>query len=406
MAPTQGHCDLSFEEVDALIREDHRRDIARRVQCPPVIAPQGTAHASMVPSRCTFVRSLSDDAAEITDVSAESTPGMDIEVLLQEDSGAFISTDEEPLPIGNEFGTTFQPLSVVPSDNGMDMEVFFWNEDFDASSSNNVSLGTTEHPSLDTTDCGSDTEILRALSEDVYDAFLSLSKDFDDAFLSWSEDFDDAFLSWSEDFDDVFMSFESFWIHEVHGDVWPLFDDFDSTTDVASVSSDEDVDSSSSSEQASSKDVLLIYRDVLEQFRRDYLSTGKSEYAASSIDVKNKLGYEDRDILFGRGGKMNQHAGNQTLRERAKKLRIVYWSTRGKKVKQIVSQMLVDSFNLEGARFLKKCRTTGKWTVVSNKEARTKAGQVLCQPYDPEKAAIKRTKYPKKSAKKKASTKK
>eukprot|EP00934_Nitzschia_sp_Nitz4_P008301 Nitzschia sp. Nitz4//scaffold1_size375055//282622//283975//NITZ4_000308-RA/size375055-augustus-gene-0.724-mRNA-1//-1//CDS//3329541141//8291//frame0 len=84
------------------------------------------------------------------------------------------------------------------------------------------------------------------------------------------------------------------------------------------------------------------------------------------------------DVLMGRGGKNNQHSGNETLRGFARQHSQAY-SCASKKEKSDISRELVRLMReLEpAARFLKYDADTNKWEDVGDDVAREKTSQVL-----------------------------
>lgn len=86
----------------------------------------------------------------------------------------------------------------------------------------------------------------------------------------------------------------------------------------------------------------------------------------------------EHDVLMGRGGKNNQHSGNETLREFARE-RCEDYRIACKKVKSDISRELVRLMRQldPPARFLKKDMDTSTWIDVGDEIAREKASQVL-----------------------------
>ncbi|GKY92792.1 hypothetical protein MPSEU_000248900 [Mayamaea pseudoterrestris] len=86
----------------------------------------------------------------------------------------------------------------------------------------------------------------------------------------------------------------------------------------------------------------------------------------------------NNDILMGRGGKNNQHAGNERLRQMARHYCEQYKVSK-KKGKSNISRTLVGMIrNLDPpGRFLKKDPTSRLWEDVGDETAREKASQVL-----------------------------
>lgn len=84
------------------------------------------------------------------------------------------------------------------------------------------------------------------------------------------------------------------------------------------------------------------------------------------------------DILMGRGGNTNMHAGNQSLRGMALSLREKYKASR-KKEKSMISRELVRKVRdlAPPGRFLNLNKTTQAWEDVGDEKAREKVSQVL-----------------------------
>jgi len=86
----------------------------------------------------------------------------------------------------------------------------------------------------------------------------------------------------------------------------------------------------------------------------------------------------ENDVLFGRGGKNNQHSGNKRLRDVAQIHKAAYNSAT-KKQKSEISRYIVDHMKKldPPGRFIKTNPVTGKWEEVPDDAAREKAAQVL-----------------------------
>lgn len=111
-------------------------------------------------------------------------------------------------------------------------------------------------------------------------------------------------------------------------------------------------------------------------------------------EVKNYVEPTDLDVLLGRGGKSNHHAGNKRYREEVRNLQSWYAGVTDKNEKTDLSQMLVDYVHQYNGRFLEKDEVG--WYVVPNITARRKASQALREDNDPDKRAAKRQRYIKK----------
>lgn len=108
-------------------------------------------------------------------------------------------------------------------------------------------------------------------------------------------------------------------------------------------------------------------------------------------DVKIYVEPLDGDVLLGRGGRSNHHAGNVAYRLEVGKLR-EWYRTSEKNAKTDLSQLLVDwVLKEQKGRFLKQ-DTTQKWYIVTNIVARRKASQALREHMTPEERDAKKKK--------------
>merc|ERR1712038_1042304 len=83
------------------------------------------------------------------------------------------------------------------------------------------------------------------------------------------------------------------------------------------------------------------------------------------------------DVLLGRGGLTNNHAGNIRYREEVEKVKPMYFSCKTKPEKKEVSELLVAYVQDYGGRFLVKDPETNRWMLAPMKAARKKASQAL-----------------------------
>jgi hypothetical protein len=93
-----------------------------------------------------------------------------------------------------------------------------------------------------------------------------------------------------------------------------------------------------------------------------------------SADAVEPMHY---DILFGRGGAINNHPGNIRLRDEALRLRPWYESVDSKTQKRKISIVLLETMKNENRRFLEKLESDGLWHEVDDNGARMKASQAL-----------------------------
>jgi hypothetical protein len=84
----------------------------------------------------------------------------------------------------------------------------------------------------------------------------------------------------------------------------------------------------------------------------------------------------DDDVLLGRGGKSNHHAGNLRFLAEVGTRKSQYMNCT-KQEKTNLSQSLVDWVQQQGGRFLEKDNSTGTWEKVENLRARKKCSQAL-----------------------------
>lgn len=86
---------------------------------------------------------------------------------------------------------------------------------------------------------------------------------------------------------------------------------------------------------------------------------------------------QESDILCGRGGKSNHHAGNKRYRQVVCEMKTDYRSTSAKKAKTGLSRAIVDHVCDYGGRFIKKDTPNGRYYLLSKADARKKTSQAL-----------------------------
>jgi len=123
-------------------------------------------------------------------------------------------------------------------------------------------------------------------------------------------------------------------------------------------------------EEEGSSEVLKVHystADVIDS-EKDYIPFKMSE----------RIEPTENDILMGRGGKNNQHVGNEKLRDLARG-RCEDYRMSSKKGKSYISRELVQRVReMEPpGRFLKKDSVSGLWEDVGDEVAREKASQAL-----------------------------
>lgn len=103
--------------------------------------------------------------------------------------------------------------------------------------------------------------------------------------------------------------------------------------------------------------------------------------------------YTEKDVLFGRGGRSNNHLGNKLYRDLVTEKQEFYKSC-DKNEKTKVAQAIVDIVHFEQkGRFLERDPATGRHYIVPNLMARRKVGQALRENNTEEARAAKREKY-------------
>jgi len=115
------------------------------------------------------------------------------------------------------------------------------------------------------------------------------------------------------------------------------------------------------------------------------LSTSSSASANSKVckdinsiaNQKIKHQCTERDVLFGRGGARNHHAGNRRYRQLVSDNKSQYRKSSCKDEKTKIAKSIVDAVNKYGGRFLMQDAVTGDWIEVEKRKARQKVSQAL-----------------------------
>ena len=97
-----------------------------------------------------------------------------------------------------------------------------------------------------------------------------------------------------------------------------------------------------------------------------------SRQAGLVLDVPSDL-----DVLCGRGGKSNHHAGNKRYRQVVSDMKTRYRSIGSKTAKTHLSRAIVEHVHGYGGRFLRFDKDTRKYIVLSAAESRKKTSQAL-----------------------------
>jgi len=85
----------------------------------------------------------------------------------------------------------------------------------------------------------------------------------------------------------------------------------------------------------------------------------------------------ESDVLLGRGGLTNHHAGNKRYRHEIDQLKPWYHSCRTKSEKKELSALFLEYIHGYGGRFLEREEDTGRWYLAPYRRARKKASQAL-----------------------------
>jgi len=118
--------------------------------------------------------------------------------------------------------------------------------------------------------------------------------------------------------------------------------------------------------------------DTYEDQSVDYRHQNSHQKLVGYSNMSAPIRPHENDVLMGRGGKNNQHSGNEKLRGMAR-LEGENYRKSSKKGKSYISRQLVQqvrSLDPPG-RFLKRDNETGDWEDVGDDVAREKASQVL-----------------------------
>jgi len=109
----------------------------------------------------------------------------------------------------------------------------------------------------------------------------------------------------------------------------------------------------------------------------------------SSFNPKPTIGgnvfineYNDRDVLFGRGGKGNHHPGNKEYRRLVRSYKREYKNTSCKQAKTALAKFIMEKIEIDGGRFLRYNKKEEEWIEVPRVRARTKVSQALRESKD------------------------
>jgi hypothetical protein len=83
------------------------------------------------------------------------------------------------------------------------------------------------------------------------------------------------------------------------------------------------------------------------------------------------------DVMCGRGGKTNHHAGNKRYRQVVSQMKASYKHIESKSAKTDLSRAIVEHVFKYGGRFLKADKDSGKFILLTPAEARKKTSQAL-----------------------------
>jgi hypothetical protein len=143
-----------------------------------------------------------------------------------------------------------------------------------------------------------------------------------------------------------------------------------------SYSTQESMTCQQSAFNCTSQELIESQRSVLTSSTQES-TRSLDQVLAADNGVKIFCVPTDLDVLLGRGGLTNNHAGNIRYREEVEKVKPMYFSSRTKTEKKNVSEMMVAYVEDYGGRFLAKDPDTGQWMIAPAKAARKKASQAL-----------------------------
>jgi len=101
------------------------------------------------------------------------------------------------------------------------------------------------------------------------------------------------------------------------------------------------------------------------------------EHVLSSEQDSSFVGYNENDVLFGRGGRGNHHPGNKKYRALVRSYKKEYKNTKCKQAKTAMAKLITEKINKDGGRFLRYNKDKGVWLEVPKLRARTKVSQAL-----------------------------
>jgi hypothetical protein len=101
--------------------------------------------------------------------------------------------------------------------------------------------------------------------------------------------------------------------------------------------------------------------------------------AVTTMSAKERS-FTDRDILCGRGGKVNRHPGNRVYRRLVEHKKNLYKNLIRKEDKYMLICSILHAVKSEGGRFMKEDEITGTWFEIGDDEAMGKMSQAFREP--------------------------
>jgi len=170
----------------------------------------------------------------------------------------------------------------------------------------------------------------------------------------------------------------------------------DKETEPSSTTVDgKDVDTPTNTQEPSNES---INRNNLEssitttnQVEMDPKNTQEKEEKWPLMDIKEP---HENDVLYGRGGGTNHHAGNKRYRKKVEGSKLNYISSK-RLDKPLVALQIIRDWRSQDppGRFLKQDESTGMWNDVGDKKAREKTSQALREKAPQIKSQCEKEKY-------------
>jgi hypothetical protein len=132
-------------------------------------------------------------------------------------------------------------------------------------------------------------------------------------------------------------------------------------------------------EQAKGVDVLPVPSSRQQREQIDPTSSSMHNILGASAGMRQYYvpKITELDVMCGRGGKTNHHAGNKRYRQVVSQMKASYKHIGSKSAKTDLSRAIVEHVFKYGGRFLKADKDSGKFILLTPAEARKKTSQAL-----------------------------